>query len=104
MKIEYKHVLYINHNKPIQQAFIMSGELKQINIFDTIFQFAEQYDPDIKNIKVYGVLDENNHCSEPFFHGSDVINYVRGTKNRADRYFKKFKNPREIIKKKRHWC
>ena len=92
------YILNINHNKSIQQAFIMSGELKQINIFDTIFQFAEQYDPDIKNIKVYGILDENNHCSDPYFMFNDVINYIKGSiDNNSTRRSRGFKNPREII-------
>ena len=92
------YILNINHNKSIQQAFFMSGEWKQINIFDTIFQFAEQYDPDIKNIKVYGILDENNHCSDPSFHAKDIFKYINIINDKY--YTKKFKNPKEIIKRK----
>ena len=52
--------------------------LNRINIFDTVFHFAETYDLEIKNIKVYGVFDENNKCKNPLFHGGDVIKYLRG--------------------------
>ena len=31
----------------------MTNEIKQIDIFDTVFNFVEQYDPEIKNIKLY---------------------------------------------------
>ena len=76
--------------------------MKQIDIFDTIFQFAEQYDPDIKNIKMYGILDENNHCSEPYFMFNDVINYIKGNigNNSTRKRRMGFKNTREIIQMK----
>jgi hypothetical protein len=73
-------------------------ELKQINIFDTVFQFAENYDPDIKKIRVYGILDKNNHCINPLFHASDVIKYLKGTLNNDTYHIKKFKNPKEMVK------
>ena len=61
----------------------------------------EQYDPDIKNIKVYGILDENNHCSDPYFMFNDVINYIKGSiDNNSTRRSRGFKNPREIIQMK----
>ena len=34
-------------------------EINRINIFDTIFSDIALYDPEIINIKVYGILDEN---------------------------------------------
>jgi hypothetical protein len=73
--------------------------LNRINIFDTVFHFAETYDLEIKNIKVYGVFDENNKCKNPLFHGSDVIKYLRCNNNNAYRDFKKFKPIKEIVKK-----
>ena len=72
--------------------------LNRINIFDTVFHFAETHDLEIKNIKVYGVFDANNKCKNPLFHGSDVIKYLRCNNNNAYRDFKKFKPIKEIVK------
>ena len=72
--------------------------LNRINIFDTVFHFAETYDLEIKNIKVYGVFDENNKCKNPLFHGGDVIKYLRGHNHSIYRDFKKFKPIKEIVK------
>lgn len=79
----------------------MSTELKQINMFDTIFQFAERYDPEIKEIKVYGILDENNRCSEPYFMANDVLSFLGMNVSHNSRTLKRLKlTNRELVKMK----
>lgn len=84
-------------------------ELKQIDIFDTVFNFVEQYDPEIKKIKVYGILDENNRCKDPYFMAKDVLLYLKylnknpnekAFENNFTRTFKVFKLNKEIIQRK----
>jgi hypothetical protein len=76
----------------------MTAEIKQINIFNTVFNFAEQYDPEIKNIKVYGILDQNGNCKEPYFRAGDVMKYFK--KSHTYRHYKIFKQEKEIVKRK----
>jgi hypothetical protein len=50
--------------------------LNQISIFDTVFEFIEKYDPEIKNIRIYGILDEHGKCKDPYFMTCDVLEYL----------------------------
>ncbi len=59
----------------------MTAEFKQINIVDTTFNFVEQCDLEIKNIKLYGVLDQDGNCKEPYFRVRDVLKYNETIKN-----------------------
>lgn len=74
-------------------------EINRINIFDTIFSGIALYDPEIINIRVYGILDENKKCNDPLFLGADVMKYLVGSTNKRY-YFKKFQPEREIVKRK----
>lgn len=58
------------------------AELQQIDIFNTVFNFVEQYDPKIKSIRIYGILDENGRCNEPYFMAKDVIKYLKNPPNK----------------------
>lgn len=71
--------------------------LNQINIFDTVFEFAAKYDPEIKNIRVYGVLDEHGKCEDPLFMANDVFGCL-GKKNNIYRDLKNF-TEKETFKK-----
>ena len=73
------------------------SELVRINIFDTVFNFIEKYDPEIKNIRVYGILDEHNKCENPLFHGSDLLKYINNNNHNKRRYFKKLQETKEIL-------
>lgn len=75
-------------------------EINRINIFDTIFSDISVYDPEIINIKVYGILDENKKCNDPLFLGTDVIKYIKGSKKHSYVYFRKFQQEKEIVKRK----
>ena len=69
--------------------------LTQINIFSTVFgQIIENYDEGIKNIRVFGVLAEDNTCKHPYFMAKDVFNYLE---QRPERCINKFKKPKELI-------
>ena len=74
-------------------------EINRINIFDTIFSDISVHDPEIINIRVYGILDENKKCSDPLFLGADVMKYLIKSTNKTY-YFKKFKLEKEIVKRK----
>lgn len=71
--------------------------LTQINIFDTVFSFVEKYDSKIRDIKIYGILDENNKCVNPLFHAGDIIKYIKGNNDNKRREFKKFNPEKEIL-------
>lgn len=71
------------------------SELVRLSIFDTIFNFIAN--PRIKNIRVYGILDENNKCENPLFHGCDLLEYARGDTKNCYRYFKKLREKTEIL-------
>lgn len=45
-----------------------------------------KYDPDINNIKVYGILDESGKCKDPYFLLKDVCEYLKGN---TDKKYKK---------------
>lgn len=78
---------------------LATAEIEQINIYDTVFNFVEKYDPEIKNIKVYGVLDQDGKCQDPYFLATDVIRYIKGlNKKNSERDIKKF-TEKETIKK-----
>ena len=67
-------------------------EFNQVSIADTAFNFVEQCDLEIKNIKMYGVLNEDGKCEEPFFRVCDVIKYngtLRNNRKAVENAFKK---------------
>ena len=76
----------------------MTNEIKQIDIFDTVFNFVEQYDPEIKNIKVYGILDQDGKCKDPYFLAGNVFKFI-GSNENTTRNIKKFVPGKETIKK-----
>jgi hypothetical protein len=48
---------------------------------------------------VYGILDENNHCSDPYFMFNDVINYIKGSiDNNSTRRSRDLKIPEKLYK------
>lgn len=55
--------------------------MTQIDLFSTfhsfIYERIREYDPDITNIRVFGILDDNNKCSNPYFMMNDVIKYLK---------------------------
>lgn len=57
------------------------AELTQIDISDTqyalIYERVGAYDNNIKSIRVFGILDENKQCKEPYFIMRDVIKYLK---------------------------
>lgn len=64
---------------------------KQVSIADTAFNFVERCDLEIKNIKIYGVLNEDGVCEDPYFRVSDVLAYnksLRDKKNSIKSVFK----------------
>jgi hypothetical protein len=77
----------------------MTNEIKQIDIFDTVFNFVEQYDPEIKNIKVYGVLDQDGKYKDPYFLITDIMRYMKLGQSNVFKYYKKFVPGKETIKK-----
>jgi len=57
------------------------AELTQIDISNTqyalIYERVGAYDNNIKSIRVFGILDENKQCKEPYFIMRDVIKYLK---------------------------
>lgn len=55
--------------------------MSQIDLFSTfhsfIYERIREYDQDITNIRVFGILDDTNKCSNPYFMMNDVIKYLK---------------------------
>ena len=84
------------------------AELTQIDISNTpyalIYERIGTYDNNIKSIRVFGILDENKQCKEPYFIMRDVIKYLKppvsdsSLQRMITRYSLNY-NTHEIVKK-----
>ena len=74
------------------------AELTQIDISDTpyalIYERVGAYDNNIKSIRVFGILDENKQCKEPYFMLKDILKYLQCDKRQVHKY-----NTHETVKK-----